>query len=129
MPLASEADEAEKELIALSGKVPPASLAERKTRVDLLVKGKRYTEAVTEYHSLIGDASPQDRMALEVALAAALRLGGRNREAKQLLEPLSGAIGDVATQRLFNLGEIARAADDDAGFQSYLSQLREAGPN
>lgn len=128
MPMSGEADEAEKELIALSGKVPPASLVERKSRVDLLVKGKRYTEAVTEYHALIGDASPQDRIALQVALAAALRLGGRNREAKQILEPLSGATGDVATQRLFNLGEIARAADDDSGFQGYLSQLRQASP-
>jgi soluble lytic murein transglycosylase len=128
MPMAPEADEAEKELLTLSGKAPPATIAERKTRVDLLVKGKRYTEAVTEYHALIGDSSPPDRLALEVALAAALRLGGRNREAKQLLESLSGATADVAAQRLFNLGEIARAADEDATFQDYLLQLRQTGP-
>jgi soluble lytic murein transglycosylase len=128
MPMAAEADEAEKELIALAGRISSASLAERKTRAELLAKGKRYSDAATEYRALIGDASPQDRPALEVALAGALRQSGRTREAKQALDALSDATGDVAAQRLYNLGELARAADDDAGFQGYLAQLREAGP-
>src|SRR5882762_1121747 len=128
MPMASEAEEAEKELVALAGRIPPASMAERKSRAELLAKGKRYSDAVTEYRSLIGDASPQDRPVLEVALAGALRQGGRMREAKQALDALSEGTGEVAAQRLYNLGEIARAADDDAAFQGYLAQLRQVGP-
>ncbi len=129
MPMAPEADEAEKELLRLAGQVPPATFTERKTRVDLLVKGKRYSDAVTEYRSLIGDGSPADRQALDVALGGVLRQSGRAREAKQILEPLSSVTGEVAAQRLYNLGEIARADDDDATFQNYLAQLRQVGPN
>jgi soluble lytic murein transglycosylase len=128
MPLASEAEEAEKELVALSGQISPASLQERRSRVELLVKGKRYSDAVTEYRTLIGDASPQERAVLDVALAGTLRQSGRIREAKQVLESLSTATGDVAAQRLYSLGEIARAADEDTAFQGYLVQLRQVGP-
>ena len=128
MPMAPEADDAERELVTLAGQISPASMAERKSRVDLLVKGKRYSDAVTEYRSLLGDAPPQDRPALQISQAAALRLAGRNREALQILEPATGLSGEVAAQRLYNLGEIARAAADDAGFQGYLAQLRQVGP-
>jgi soluble lytic murein transglycosylase len=128
MPLAGEADDAEKELIPLAGRIPPAGVTERKVRAELLAKGKRYADAATEYRAILGDANPQDRPALEVALAGALRLSNRTREAKQALDALSDAAGDVAAQRLYNLGELARAADDDAGFQGYLAQLRQVGP-
>jgi soluble lytic murein transglycosylase len=128
MPMAAEADEAEKELVALAGRIAPATLAERKSRAEFLAKGKRYSDAVTEYRSLIGDAGPQDRPVLEVALAGALRQGGRMREAKQALDALPEGTGELAAQRLYNLGEIARAADDDAAFQGYLAQLRQVGP-
>ncbi len=128
MPLASEADEAEKELVALSGHIQPANMTERRTRADLLVKGKRYSDAATEFRALIGDATPQDRPALEAALAGVLRQSGRTREAKQALDSLADATGEVQAQRLYNLGEIARAADDDAGFQGYLAQLRHVSP-
>jgi len=128
MPLAGEAEDAEKELIPLAGRIPPAGMTERKARAELLAKGKRYADAATEYRAIIGDATPQDRPALEVALAGALRLSNRTREAKLALDALSDATGDVAAQRLYNLGELARAADDDAGFQGYLGQLRQVGP-
>jgi soluble lytic murein transglycosylase len=128
MPMAPEADEAEKELVAQAGQIPQASFAERKSRAELLAKGKRYADAATEYKSLLGDATMQDRPALEVAFAATLRQAGRTREAKQALDALSDVTGEVAAQRLYNLGEIARAADDDAGFQGYLAQLRQIGP-
>ena len=127
-PLASEADDAERELAALAGQMPPATLAERKSRAELLVKGKRYSEAISEYQTLLGDSAAGDRPALEVAMGAALRLGGRAREATQMLQPLTEVTGDAAAQRLYNLGEIARAADDDATFQNYLTQLRAIGP-
>ena len=128
MPLAGEADEAEKELEAQAERVPPATVGERKSRAELLAKGKRYSDAATEYRTLLGEASPQDRAALQVSLAGALRQSGRTREAKQALESISDATGEVAAQRLYNLGELARAADDDAGFQAYLAQLRQIGP-
>ena len=128
MPMAPEADEAERELGTLAGQIPPATLGERRARVEFLVKGKRYSDAVTEYRSVINDAPPEDRPALQVFLAAALRLAGRTREASQILEPTTGLTGESAAQRLYNLGEIARAADDDAGFQGYLAQLRQVGP-
>jgi len=128
MPLAGEADDAEKELIALAGRVAPATMAERKTRAELLAKGKRFADAATEYRALLGDSALQDRPALEVALAGVLRQNNRQRDARQILDSLQDATGEVAAQRLYNLGEIARSADDDAGFQGYLAQLRLIGP-
>src|SRR5581483_9130125 len=54
---------------------------------------------------------------------------GKNKEAKQVVESIPSTTPEVNAERLFNLGEIARAANDDDGFLQILGQLREAGPN
>jgi soluble lytic murein transglycosylase len=127
MPTSSEADTAGQELRKLSG-VPPATLADRRARADLLAKGKRYADAASEYRDLLDEVSADERPAVQLALAAALQKSGRNREAKQLLGSIPDATPEVSAQRLFLLGEVARATDDDDGFLRYQAQLRQTSP-
>ena len=128
MPTSPEADTANLELHKMSG-IPPASLADRRTRADLLAKGKRYADAGNEYRDLLDEVSPDERSSIQLSLATALQKSGRNRDAKQLLSSLPSSTPETAAQRLFLLGEVARATDDDEGFLSYQGQLRQLDPN
>src|SRR5207245_2529056 len=66
--------------------------------------------------------------AIQLAMAEALRRSGDNKEAKKALESLPSSTPEINGQRLFNLGEVARATDDDDGFLRILGQLRETAP-
>jgi len=129
MPLAGEAAQAEIELRKFAASVPTPGFTERKTRADLLSKGKRYEEAANEYHSLLPEADPKDRPELELAIATALRHAGNNREAKKVLESIPSSLPEINAERLFNLGEIARASNDDNGFLQILAQIRQQSPD
>jgi soluble lytic murein transglycosylase len=108
--------------------MPPATPAQRKTRADLLMKAKRYNEAADEYRDLSSHATPESRPAAELALADALHRGGRNREAKAELTTLPGATADQNAQRLYILGEVAWASDENAEFYRSVDELRELAP-
>jgi soluble lytic murein transglycosylase len=127
MPTAPEADAAFAELKKLPS-LPPATPAQRKTRADLLMKAKRYNDAADEYRDLASHATPESRPAAELALADALHRGGRNREAKAELTTLPGATSDQNAQRLYILGEVAWASDENAAFYHSVDELRELAP-
>jgi soluble lytic murein transglycosylase len=128
MPLSAEASQADDELkkLATTIQLPPLEVSARKTRAELLVKGKRYSDAADEYRDLINGASPSDRPDLQMALAVALRRSGQDKDAKKILEELNGSTGETNAQRLYNLGEIARSTGDEEGFLKYLSELRQS---
>lgn len=129
IPTSPEADTANAELRKLTGGgITPVSLADQKTRADLLAKGRRYAEAASEYHDLVDAVPPSDRPAMQLALATALEKSGRSKDAKQLLSSIPDSTPDVAAQRLFLLGEAARASDDDDGFLRLQAQLRQTAP-
>jgi soluble lytic murein transglycosylase len=129
MPVSPEADQAEGELAKLSVPgSPQPSFGDRKTRADLLLKGKRYSEAASAYSDLLNEASPSDRPVMQLAMATALRRAGRSKDAKKAFESLSGLPVELEGERLFNLGEIARSNDDEDGFFRYLGQLRQTVP-
>jgi soluble lytic murein transglycosylase len=127
MPTAPEADAAYAELKKLPS-MPSATPAQRKTRADLLMKAKRYNDAADEYRDLASHATPESRPAAELALADALHRGGRNREAKAELTTLPGATPDQNAQRLYILGEVAWASDENAAFYHSVDELRELAP-
>ncbi len=127
MPTAPEADAAYAELKKLPS-MPSATPAQRKTRADLLMKAKRYNDAADEYRDLASHATPESRPAAELALADALHRGGRNREAKAELTTLPGATPDQNAQRLYILGEVAWASDENAAFYLSVDELRELAP-
>ena len=130
MPLSWEASQTDSDLkkLAATPESQPASFAERKTRADLLAKGKQYNEAANEYRGLLNDAGPKIALAIEMAMAEALRHAGREKEAKKALESIPEMTPEMNAERLFNLGEIARGANDDEGFLRILDQLRQTAP-
>lgn len=130
MPLSPDAAQAETELKRMAGsqQLPPVSIVERRTRADLLMKGKRYADAALEYRDLEDEVSPADRPIMQLATATALRHAGQSKEAKKILESIHDTTPEVAAERWFNLGELARAADDDDGFLRDLGQLRQTAP-
>jgi len=130
MPISSEADQAEIELRKLPADVQAKALGVngRRTRADLLMKGRRFSDAAAAYRDLLNQVNSNDRPAVQLAMAEALRRSGDNKEAKKALESLPGSTPEINAQRLFNLGEVARATDDDDGFLRILGQLRETAP-
>jgi len=127
MPTAPEADAAYAELKKLPS-LPLATPAQRKTRADLLMKAKRYNDAADEYRELASHASVESRPGAELALADALYRSGRNREAKAELTTLAGATADQSAHRLYILGEVAWASDENAAFYSTVDELRQLAP-
>jgi len=127
MPTAPEADAALSELKKLPA-IPQAQPAQHKARAELLMKAKRYNDAVDEYRDLVKNASPEGRPAAELAFADALHLAGRNREAKAELTTLPGATPEQSAHRLYILGEVAWASDENDAFYGYVDQLRQAAP-
>ncbi|HEY2844786.1 MAG TPA: hypothetical protein VGJ09_14090, partial [Bryobacteraceae bacterium] len=115
IPSAAEADSAYALLKTLDG-VPPVTFALRKTRADLLMKARRYSDAVDEYRELLIHSGVENRATLELALADALHRSGRNREARAELTTLTGATPDQSAQRLYILGEVAWASDENETF-------------
>lgn len=128
MPASPEADSANVELKKLSG-LPPVPLADRRVRADLLARAKRNADAAGEYRDLLGEVPPEDRSAVELALASALQKSGRNKDAKQILDGIPDAPTEVAAQKLFLLGEVARSTDDQNGFLQLQAQLRQTAPD
>jgi soluble lytic murein transglycosylase len=102
MPLAGEADTAAAELKKLSGSttVAPMTVEERKSRADLLAKGRRYGDAAGEYHDLLNDVSPAMRSDVAMAMAGAQMRSGHAKDAKHLLESLQGLNDDQSAQKL-----------------------------
>jgi soluble lytic murein transglycosylase len=119
MPLSGEAAQADLELKKLPAAVqlPAPTFTERKTRADLLLKGKRYD-----------DADPSVRPALQLALASAQLRGGHDKDAKRTLDSIPDSTSELNAERLFDRGELARSADDDEGFLAILGQLRQTAP-
>jgi soluble lytic murein transglycosylase len=130
MPLAPEAAQAQTELskLATSTQLPPVSQAEKKTRAELLMKGKQYADAAVEYQALLADAAPADRPNLQLSLVDAYRRAGNSREAKRALESVPTTPPDINAQRLFLQGELQRGSNDDDAFLRNVDQLRQAAP-
>ncbi|MCU1284415.1 MAG: Lytic transglycosylase, catalytic [Acidobacteriales bacterium] len=128
MPLSPEADEAGVHLRQMVGTGAYGSREARKTRADLLAKGKRYFQAISEYQQLVSEASGQPVAGIQVALANALYKNDRQSDAKKVLSDITDAKDEINAQRLYLLGEIARSSDDDSTHNLVLDQLRASAP-
>ncbi len=127
LPNSVEADGAGAELrkLAISG-----SVAERRTRADLLFKAKHYAEAAHDYRDLVEEAGSANRPEVQLALARALeKNGGSNsKEARQLLTAMGAQTGDAEAERLYLLSETQRSTSDEEAVQRTLNELRQFGP-
>ncbi len=131
LPTSFEADVAGTEL----GKLGIAgSLAERRTRADLLLKAKHYSDAAHDYRELLnannneGQLAPAERPTVQLALASALEKTN-DKEARQILTSMGSQTGDAEAERLYLLSETARSSSDEEAVQRNLNQLRQFGPS
>jgi soluble lytic murein transglycosylase len=127
MPTCTEADAAYAELKKLPS-VPPPTAIQLKTRADALMAKRRYADAVDEYRSLVNESSPDQKPAIQLALAEALHRSGRNRDAREVLTSLGNVSGEENAQRLYLLGQIAFASNDNDTFYRTVEELRQAAP-
>jgi soluble lytic murein transglycosylase len=127
LPTSFEADVAGTELhkLGISG-----SVAERRTRADLLFKARRYSDAAHDYYDLVNDSqvSVPNRPELQLALASALEKSDRSHDARQLLLSMGVQQGDAEAERLYLLSETARSTSDEEAVQRTLDDLRQFGP-
>jgi len=121
-PLSPEASAAQLELlnVASLGLVSTPTLAQRQTRAELLLRGRRYDLASDEYRAILdsirSDMSQGElERELKIKLAGALYRTRKTDEAKSLLESVPPGTDDTEAQRLYYLHEIAR--NQDAGDQ------------
>ncbi|HTZ97738.1 MAG TPA: transglycosylase SLT domain-containing protein [Terriglobales bacterium] len=130
MPLSWQANQVQGDLgkLATATQAQPVGVEARRTRADLLMKGKDYTQAAIEYHDLVGWIDASERPMIELQWAEALRHSGENRDAKKLLESIPPSTAEINAERLFNLAEIARATDDYDAFLKNVDQLRQSYP-
>jgi len=131
MPLSPEATQAEVEIAKVPAELQSRTIGVqgRRTRADLLMKGKRFNDAANEYRTLTDQVSASDKPAVQLTLAVALRRSGQDKEAKKILETLPSSTTEMNAERLFNLGEIARSSNNDDEFLRILGDLRQAAPS
>jgi len=127
LPTSSEADVAAIELRKLGG-VMPASIQERRTRADLLAKGKRYNDAANEYNGLAEDLPPAEKPTMLLAEASILQKANRYRDAKQVLNRIPDDVPEAKAQKLYLLAETERSAGDENAFLNTQGQLRQSSP-
>ncbi|MGD0823288.1 MAG: transglycosylase SLT domain-containing protein [Terriglobales bacterium] len=129
LPNSFEAEIAGTELhkLGISG-----SVAERRTRAELLLKAKHYSEAAHDYRELLNNnedqVPPAERPALELALAGALEKSGSSHDARKILTSMGAQTGDAEAERLYLLSETARSTSDEEAVLQTLNELRQFGP-
>ena len=125
LPNSIEADAAGRELhkLGISG-----SVAERRTRADLLLKAKHYSDAAHDYRDLVEEVSPAERPQVQLALAGALEKSDHSRDGRQILTSMGVQTGDAEAERLYLLSETERSTSDEDAVQRTLNELRQFGP-
>ena len=128
MPTAAEADAAYAELKKIPG-APQATPEQRKIRAELLIKARRFADAADEYRALADHASPEEKPAMQLALADALQRSGRSRDAKGELTSLPGATPEQSAHQLYLLAQVAWSLDQNDVFYRTVDQLRQSAPS
>ncbi len=126
MPNSTEADGAGIELRKLH---VTGSIAERRTRAELLFKTRHYPDAAHDYRDLEDEVPAADRPVIQLSLATALEKSGQSQEARKLLTSMGTQSGDAEAQRLYLLSETARSTSDEDAVLRTIAQLREYGPS
>ncbi|MEO6119205.1 MAG: transglycosylase SLT domain-containing protein [Terriglobales bacterium] len=129
MPLSGEAAEAASMLAAM-GALDSTSPELRKQRADLLVRGKRYPQAIKELKALIESQPSASAGSYQVALANALYKSDKESDArKALLAMPTPTDVEANAQRLYLLAEMARSDRDDDAHARYIGEMRATTPN
>ncbi|MGA6982361.1 MAG: transglycosylase SLT domain-containing protein [Candidatus Sulfotelmatobacter sp.] len=127
LPASAEADGAYAAMKNLPN-VPAPAVGQLQIRAEGLISHHRYADAAEEYRSLVNQVAATDRAKVELTLADALHRSGKNRDAKQILSSLTDLPPELNAQRLYLLGQIAWAANDNDTFYRTVDELRQADP-
>jgi len=131
MPISDQAGAASLALQGLGEAAPRGTFEQRHTRADLLLKARRFQDAVNELSPLLEQAPAEKLVSMRVEYAAALYRARKRDDAQRLLQELmedAKAGGEVKPQALYLLAEIARDRDDRDKHSELLSQLRTLAP-
>jgi soluble lytic murein transglycosylase len=132
MPLTSEADAAAMELNGIGETRPAGTFDQHHARAEMLLKGKRYREAVSELSPLVEQAPTEKLADLQLDFAAALYHDRKQDDARRLFETIvesRSANIDQKAQALYFLAEAARTRDDGNTHAEIISQLRSLAPD
>jgi soluble lytic murein transglycosylase len=129
MPASPDADAAYAELKRLPS-VPSSTFAQIKTRADGLMSRHRYADAADEYRTLVNESSADIRPSIQLDLSDALHRSARNGDAKRVLALLGsqGVSGEINAHRLYLLGQVDFATNDNEAFYHTVDDLRQAAP-
>ena len=132
MPVSEQAALAAVALQSRGESRPAGSFDQRYTRADLLMKSRRYADAVNEW-SLLAEQAPPDRIsAVQAQFGAALYKARRRDEAErvfQLVLQSQSASTENKAEALYYLAEISRDRDDRNKHADYIGQLRTLSPD
>ena len=132
MPTSAEADGAAQELRAIGEPSPVGTFDQRRTRISLFAKARRYQEVVNELSPLVEQAPPDKMPDVEAEFGAALYQTRKRDEAQHLFESIAqnqSASVDAKAQSLYYLAELARDKDDGQKHRDYVGQLRSLAPD
>jgi soluble lytic murein transglycosylase len=129
MPASPDADTAYAELKKLPS-VPSPTFTQTKTRADGLMNRHRYSDAADEYRTLVSQASADIRPSMQLDLTDALHRSAKNRDAKLVLALLGtqGVSGEINARRLYLLGQVDFATNDNEAFYHTVDELRQTAP-
>lgn len=113
----------------LMGAAYPSPLPQQALqRADLLMQGRQYAIARSEYESLIDQLVGADRDIARVRVGAADLSAGKPGIAAPYLRGLDLLESDADAERLYWLAESYRRMNDDAGMMSAVDQLARRYP-
>ena len=130
-PLTPEADAAAQELRTMGEAPPTGSFEQRHTRAEMLLKSKRYQDAVSELSLLVEQAPTERLIDLQIDFAVALYHARKRDDAQHLFESISqnrSASLDQKAEAFYFLAEIARDQDDLTRHSDLITQLRTLAP-
>lgn len=131
-PLSAEAELAE-QMLRSQGDFPPSgSFEQRHSRIDLLIKGKKFPEAAAELNPLLEQAPSTMLTELQLDFATTLYRTRHRDDAERMFSNVAAnqsATVDQKAQALYFLAEIARDKDDGSHHTELISQLRNLAPD
>ena len=115
------------------GEDPPSGTFEQHyMRAELLMRARRYADAVSELSPLAEQAPPEKMPFVQTQFATALYRGRKRDDAERLFETIlqnQQTPAVAKAQALYFLAEIARDKDDKDKHDDYVSQLRTLAPD
>lgn len=131
MPTSAEAEAAASELRSMGETQPAGTFDQRHNRVLLLIKGRRFQDALNELSPLMEQAPPERMIDMQVEFATLLYRSHKRDDAEHLFESIlqnQSTSVEAKAQTLYFLAEIARDKDDGEKNRDYVGQLRTLAP-